>query len=79
MQKNKDNLNIHKYCNVCGRALSLLPSGEPEENLTVEKTWGYFSRKDTVRHKFAVCEDCYDKWIASFAVAPVEEQSSELL
>ena len=24
-------------------------------------------------------KDCYDKWIASFAVAPFEEQASELL
>lgn len=79
MQKNKDNLNTHKCCNVCGRVLAILPNGEPEENLTVEKTWGYFSRKDTVRHKFAVCEDCYDKWIASFAVALEEERVNELL
>ena len=79
MQKNKDNLNIHKCCNVCGKEFRILPSGEFEESLTVDKTWGYFSRKDAVRHKFTVCEDCYDKWVASFAVAPKEEQASELL
>lgn len=79
MQKNKDNLNIHKCCNVCGKEFRTLPSGEFEEALTVEKTWGYFSRKDAVRHSFAVCEECYDKWVASFAVAPDEEQASELL
>ena len=79
MQKNKEELNIHEHCNVCGKKLTLLPSGEQEETLTVDKTWGYFSGKDTVRHTFAVCEDCYDKWIASFAVAPFEEQASELL
>ena len=79
MQKNKDNLNIHKCCNVCGKKLSVLPSGEMEETLKVDKIWGYFSRKDTVRHTFVVCEDCYDKWIASFAVAPEEGQNNEVL
>lgn len=79
MQKNKEKSKIHKCCNVCGRELGILPSGETEETLTVEKTWGYFSRKDAVRHSFAVCEDCYDKWVTSFAIAPEEEQASELL
>ena len=79
MQKNKEKLNIRAHCNVCGKKMSCLPSGETEECLFVEKTWGYFSRKDAVKHRFAVCEDCYDKWIASFAVTPKEEQASELL
>ena len=79
MQKNTDKVNTHKCCNVCGRALGILPDRETEECLSVEKTWGYFSRKDTKKHTFAVCEDCYDKWIASFAIAPKEEQVNELL
>ena len=40
---------------------------------------GYFSRKDGLRHRFDLCEDCYDKWIHTFAV-PVEEMpETELL
>ena len=63
MQKNKDNLNIHKCCNVCGRELSILPSGEQEETLTVEKSWGYFSNKDGISQKVNICEECYDHMV----------------
>jgi hypothetical protein len=33
--------------------------------------FGYFSDKDGTRHRFDLCEDCYDELIASMAV-PVE-------
>ena len=42
------------------------------EYLRVEKEWGYFSHKDLTKHTFNICESCYDKWVASFAI-PVEE------
>ena len=32
------------------------------------KDWGYFSKKDLVRHEFDMCEQCYDKMIAEFQI-----------
>ncbi len=64
-----------RICNGCGRPV-IFPQ---EEGLAVTKTWGYFSRKDGERHSFFLCEDCYDKLAAGFAV-PVEiREETELL
>ena len=42
------------------------------DHLHIEKEWGYFSSKDLTKHVFNICEECYDKWIASFNI-PVEQ------
>ena len=49
------------------------------EIVHVEKEWGYFSRKDTTRHIFDLCEECYDKWILEFKIPVEEKESLELL
>ena len=41
--------------------------------LPVDIAWGYFSKKDTQRHQFDLCEDCYDEIIRGFAI-PVTEK-----
>ena len=48
-----------------------------EELLTVEKRWGYFSHKDGELHRFDICEECYDTWIASFQIPVYGEQELE--
>ena len=53
-----------------------LPFGE---GLSVEKTWGYFSGKDGERHSFFLCEDCYDRITAAFAVPVKIREVTELL
>lgn len=78
MQKNHAGNEIQKQCNACGRKLRTLPNGELEETLRIEKTWGYFSRKDTLRHRFVVCEDCYDRLVASFVVPVAETEATEI-
>ena len=51
-------------------------NGIPEEEmLTVEKRWGYFSHKDGELHRFDICEECYDTWIASFRFRYMENRS----
>ena len=44
-----------------------------EDMLSVEKRWGYFSGKDNEVHRFDLCEDCYDRLIAQFVIAPETE------
>ena len=64
-----------RICNVCGKTVEL-PFGE---GLSVEKTWGYFSGKDGERHSFFLCEDCYDRITAAFAVPVKIREVTELL
>ena len=65
------------YCNRCGRRLEgtdLLPG---EEGLHIEKSWGYFSGKDGESCSFDLCEECYDRITASFAVPPKISEDME--
>lgn len=58
-------------CNQCGKTLKQERDVITEGALQLEFTWGYFSEKDGEKHKFILCESCYDTWIKGFAV-PVE-------
>lgn len=67
-------------CNVCGQLLQEETQQIAEKDwLTVEKSWGYFSDKDREKHRFCVCEDCYDKWVKSFSVPVEVSEETELL
>ena len=60
-------------CNKCGKEI-LVENGVAEADmLSVQKRWGYFSNKDNDVHEFDLCEECYDKWIATFAI-PIERK-----
>ena len=48
-----------------------------KKEITVEKRWGYFSHKDGELHRFDICEECYDTWIASFQIPVYGEQELE--
>ena len=67
-------------CNVCGQLLQEDGQQIAEKDwLTVQKSWGYFSNKDREKHRFCVCEACYDKWIAGFSVPVEVSEETELL
>ena len=51
-------------CNGCGREIPL----DTADCFHGEKTWGYFSEKDGRQDSFDLCEACYDKMTAAFAV-----------
>lgn len=55
-------------CNKCGREIPVFQGVPQEEVLSVEKRWGYFSRKDNQVHRFEICEDCYDELVESFCI-----------
>ncbi len=67
-------------CNGCGRKLKRSNNSDIllEDVFMAEKAWGYFSKKDMTRHRFILCEECYDELIAGFAVPPDEEEVTEL-
>ena len=41
--------------------------GYPREGVfSADYEWGYFSGKDGEKHSFDLCEECYDRLLASF-------------
>ena len=61
------------FCNSCKKEIRVENGISEEDVLSVEKRWGYFSNKDNEVHRFDLCEECYDKLIASFEI-PVERE-----
>lgn len=66
-------------CNCCGRELTVEKGIVKEEYISILKTFGYFSKKDGTKHRLDVCEDCYDKWLESFAIPVETSEETELL
>lgn len=60
-------------CNLCKKEIKVKNGISEEDVLSVEKRWGYLSNKDNEVHRFDLCEECYDKLIASFEI-PVERE-----
>ena len=68
-----------KKCNICGKIIREEHGVLKEDVLEVTKNWGYFSGKDMERHRFLICESCYDQWISGFKIPPVVEDCTEAL
>lgn len=66
-------------CNRCGRNILYSGTVLQEDILKVEKDWGYFSQKDGIRHKWNMCEACYDEFIKGFVVPIVELERTEII
>ena len=60
-------------CNKCGKEIPVTNGMSQEEFFSAQKRWGYFSEKDNEVHEFDLCEECYDKWIATFAI-PIDKK-----
>lgn len=70
---------IQVVCNQCKKELKLENGYLKEGCFSVDATFGYFSKKDGTRHRFDLCEECYDKMIAHFQVPVEESEAHELL
>lgn len=62
-------------CNGCGKKL-IVESGILREGACqVKLAWDFFSEKDGEIHRWDLCEECYDRLVEQFLIAPdVEEQ-----
>lgn len=65
-------------CNRCGKQLKVENGILKEGCLQVCQTFGYFSSLDGTKVSFDLCETCYQELKQGFAVAPQEEEQSEL-
>ncbi|NMA83004.1 MAG: hypothetical protein GX962_03960 [Epulopiscium sp.] len=59
------------HCNGCGTPIPRDKHGNFEETLHIEKEWGYLSKRDGEIHSIDLCQNCYEKWINTFAISPV--------
>jgi len=66
-------------CNKCGKEMKVKAGYLKEGCFSVDYCFGYFSRKDGMRHKFDLCEDCFDNWIASMQLPAEVTAENELL
>lgn len=72
--------NIEKViCNLCKKEVQYKDGMLREEFFSAEACFGYFSRKDGIRHRFDLCEDCYDSLIRQFQIPPEETEVTELV
>lgn len=67
------------FCNRCGKEINGEYGRNGEDALSVEKIWGYFSRKDGEVHSFDLCETCYDELTAQFKIPVTVKKQRELL
>lgn len=66
-------------CNQCGKELKLEKGYIKEGCFAVDFCFGYFSKRDGIRHRFDLCEECYNKMIAGFRIPVEEVPENELL
>ncbi len=66
-------------CNQCGQVIPVYAGDGTQDYLHIEKTWGFFSDKDGQLHRMNLCEVCYDKWIAGFAIPIEMTEATEFL
>lgn len=66
-------------CNSCKKELKLENGYLKEGCFTVDYAFGYFSHKDGIRHRFDLCEECYDKMTAKLQIPAEELPENELL
>lgn len=78
-QLGQEKILTQVLCNQCGRELKVEDGYLKEGCFTADTVFGYFSKKDGDYYHFDLCEECYDKLIAQFAV-PVEiNEETELI
>jgi len=78
-QTGQDRKLAQVVCNKCGRELKVEDGYLKEGCFSAEAVFGYFSKKDGVRHSFDLCEECYDAFVAGFCLPVEAEEKSELL
>ena len=77
--KIEENVLEQVVCNKCGRPLKVIEGYLKEGAFCVEYSFGYFSKRDGLRHSFDLCEECYQQWIDSFRIPVEEREQTELL
>jgi len=75
----KDNELTRVVCNGCKKEMKVEKGILKEGLFEGTQTFGYFSRKDGMTHKFDLCEECYDRMTGGFALPVTEIEEKELM
>ena len=75
MDDNRQEL-VSVICNRCKKELKVENGIVKEGCFHAEAQFGYFSKKDGIKHFFDLCEECYDKMVKNFKV-PVRIDSKQ--
>ena len=75
----ENNQLVEANCNCCKKSLKIQNGITTEAVFSVEYAFGYFSSKDEEIHKFDLCEECYDRWTATFSIPIDVANNTELL
>lgn len=67
------------FCNSCKRELTVEQGYVKEGCVSSDIAFGYFSNKDGKRHRFDLCEKCYDEIVGRFLIPVEETEETELL
>lgn len=70
---------VQVVCNQCKKDLKLENGYLKEGCFAVDFCFGYFSKRDGMRHRFDLCEECYTKMISGFQLPVEEVPENELL
>lgn len=76
---NEQNRLVKVKCNICAKEIRVEQHMIMEGCFCADHSWGYFSKKDGMRHRFDLCEDCYDAWILGFALPVTETENAEMI
>lgn len=80
MRKYNKSMELEKLiCNNCGKELKVTEGILREGCFSIDYPWGYFSSMDGMKHRFDLCEECYQKMTAQFLIAPEESETTEIL
>ena len=66
------------FCNKCRKQLKVENGIVKEGCFYGDILFGYFSKKDGMRHFFDLCEECYDGMTKDFKIPVCEIEESEL-
>ncbi|MCI9464700.1 MAG: hypothetical protein HFI48_12610 [Lachnospiraceae bacterium] len=77
--KKKENELTAVTCNCCKKELLVENGILKEECVSFSHLFGYFSERDGEKHRFDLCEQCYNKMIAGFLLPVEKEERNELL
>lgn len=61
-------------CNCCGEPINKYQIFT-NDYISFQKQWGYNSDYDNKKHKFDICQNCYQKIISNFKI-PIEINDS---
>lgn len=80
MREYKEDRKLTKVvCNACGKKMLVENGILKEECIHVDHDFGFFGSKDGESDSFDLCEACYEKLIAEFAVPVERRERKELL